>query len=115
MFSFGNMGNKPNKPKEKTDRNADLENILGNYLITQYQLERLEKMLADHIEYSASSSKFMFKHKDRWYNVDMRVEKQLTEEEERKILEEAAEKNAEEQKGFSALESASDQETEPVE
>ena len=60
-----------------TDR--ELENIVGNLMIAQYQVDKLRSKLAgkiggyyynlDKIETSA----FTFKHNEKWYKVSIRV------------------------------------------
>jgi hypothetical protein len=68
------------KSSEIEDRDSELENILGNLLIAEYQVEKLRGRLIDKISspYSASAvrdgSSYSFKHNGKWYRIAVRIE-----------------------------------------
>jgi hypothetical protein len=60
------------------DRDRELENVVGNLMIAQYQVDKLSSKLAGKIgEYyhlnNIQSSTFAFKDNEKWYKVSMRV------------------------------------------
>ncbi|MDQ3837867.1 MAG: hypothetical protein M3297_01205 [Thermoproteota archaeon] len=67
--------------KEEGIRDLELENIAGNLLIAEYQVEKLQSRLVDLVdgyrpELSGSkASTHVFKHNNRWYNLSIRVDK----------------------------------------
>ena len=70
------MNNK-NQPDE-TD--LELENIVGNLMIAQYQVDKLRSRLSERIgggygsESNKKASVHVFKHNDKWYKVTTKVE-----------------------------------------
>ena len=70
------MNNK-NQPDE-TD--LELENIVGNLMIAQYQVDKLRSRLSERIggRYGSESNKkasvHVFKHNDKWYKVTTKVD-----------------------------------------
>jgi len=65
------------------EREQDLENIIGNLLIADYQVQRLRSRLAEKIGevHSASpknKSAYTFKHGGKWYRVSVRVDEMDT-------------------------------------
>jgi hypothetical protein len=63
----------------KEERDLELENIIGNLMIAQYQVDKLRSKLSERIGgyLSASnknSSTNIFKHNDKWYKISMRVD-----------------------------------------
>ena len=62
-------------------RDLDLENIAGNLMIAEYQLNKLEQRLSQHIRsvgYHSFNSKkrsaHTFKYGDKWYKLSIKVE-----------------------------------------
>lgn len=78
MAWIGAFGNTPPTlpPKEPKDRSQDLENLIGNYLITDHQLTRLRVRIIDHIKSYQNESTFMFRSDDskKWFKVNVSVE-----------------------------------------
>ena len=76
-MAWGGWGFNPDPPKEeKSDRDAELENLLGNLLVAKYQVARLEDKLTNRVGNGHSDSKFMFKHGERWYQVTIHIDRQ---------------------------------------
>lgn len=64
--------------KIETERNMDLENVLGNLLIAEYQVNRLRERLANMLSvYSRKGSVYQFKMGDAWFQVSVGAEKQV--------------------------------------
>jgi hypothetical protein len=60
-------------------RDLELENIVGNLLVAEYQVDRLRTRLNDlingyrsHIKNNASTH--VFKHQDKWYKLSLRID-----------------------------------------
>lgn len=64
------------KDEPKSDRDTELENLLGNLLVAKYQVMRLEDKLTDRVGNGHPNSTFMFLHGERWYKVSINIEKQ---------------------------------------
>lgn len=65
------------------ERQQEPENIIGNLLIADYQVQRLRSRLAEKIGevHSASpnsKSAYTFKHGGKWYRVSVRVDEMDT-------------------------------------
>lgn len=64
------------------DRDKDLENIIGNLLVAEYQVDKLRCRLADKISPSYSSmqaknsSAYSFNVGSKWYRVSVKIEEQ---------------------------------------
>ena len=61
------------------DRDIELENIIGNLMIAEYQVDRLQSRLIERVGGLGSgsnkkSSSFVFKKNDKWYRVTLAVE-----------------------------------------
>ena len=63
-------------------RDLELENIIGNLLIAEYQVEKLRTRLSDmingyrpHIK-SIKTSTHVFKHNNKWYKLSLRVDEE---------------------------------------
>jgi hypothetical protein len=61
------------------DRDMELENIIGNLMIAEYQVDRLRSRLSERVGGLGSgsnkkSSSFVFKKNDKWYRVTLSVE-----------------------------------------
>lgn len=66
-------------PDIEEDRDLELENILGNLMIAQYQVDKLRSRLSERVGgYGSASNKkasaHIFKHNDKWYKITLRVD-----------------------------------------
>lgn len=66
-------------PDFDEERDLELENIMGNLMIAQYQVDKLRPRLNERVGgYGSASNKkasaHMFKHNDKWYKVTVRVD-----------------------------------------
>jgi hypothetical protein len=71
--------NNPQVPDIDEDRDMELENIVGNLMIAQYQVDKLRSRLSERVGgYGSASNKkgsaHIFKHNDKWYKVVVRVD-----------------------------------------
>lgn len=70
----------PNQlPDADDDRDLELENIIGNLMIAQYQVDKLRSRLSERVGgYGSASNKkssaHIFKHNDKWYKINIRVD-----------------------------------------
>ena len=72
------MGDGPSK--DNGERSQDLENLVGNLMITEHQATRIRNRLADHCTSTytknQTKSKFMFRDdKGNWFEVRVEVNK----------------------------------------
>ena len=73
------------KAPELEERDLELENIVGNLLIAEYQVDKLRNRLVDKISspYSGAvirdGSIFNFRHNNKWYKLSVRVEQESSE------------------------------------
>jgi hypothetical protein len=59
------------------DRDIELENIVGNLMIAQYQVDRLRSRLSDKIGSSETNKKgstHTFKHGNKWYKITLKLD-----------------------------------------
>ena len=73
------MNNKNQAPNIEEERDLELENIVGNLMIAQYQVDKLRSRLSERIDgYGSISNKKasvnVFKHNEKWYKVSTKVE-----------------------------------------
>ena len=73
------MINKNRAPNIEEERDLELENIVGNLMIAQYQVDKLRSRLSERISgYGSISYKkgsvHVFKHNEKWYKVSTKVE-----------------------------------------
>ena len=73
------MNNKNRAPNIEEQRDLELENIVGNLMIAQYQVDKLRSRLSERISgYGSISYKkgsvHVFKHNEKWYKVSTKVE-----------------------------------------
>jgi len=66
-------------PDFDEERDLELENIMGNLMIAQYQVDKLRSRLSERVGgYGSASNKkasaHIFKHNDKWYKVTVRVD-----------------------------------------
>jgi hypothetical protein len=68
------------KQSEEEKRDLELENIVGNLLIAEYQVDRLRTRLGDVVNgYSPkmmknNASTLVFKHNNKWYKLSIRID-----------------------------------------
>ena len=64
---------------EVSEQDQELENILGNLFIAEYQADKLKsrsvERLESHSRLQKSFSTFIFKQKDRWYRISLKIDK----------------------------------------
>ena len=68
-----------NQKEELEKRDIELENIVGNLMIAEYQVEKLRARVTEKIGrygYAADKkvSSHMFKHDSRWFKISVKVE-----------------------------------------
>lgn len=66
-------------PDIEDDRDMELENIIGNLMIAQYQVDKLRSRLSERVGgYGSASNKkasaHIFKHADKWYKITVKVD-----------------------------------------
>ena len=76
--------NNNHNPYMEEERDLELENIIGNLMIAQYQVDKLRSRLSERIGgYGSASNKKastnIFKHNDKWYKISMRVDEMSVE------------------------------------
>jgi hypothetical protein len=64
-------------------RDIELENIVGNLMIAEYQKDKLQSRLSERIGSFGSTSKkesssSVFKKNDKWYRISLSAEKMAT-------------------------------------
>ena len=74
-----NTNNNNSLPYNEEERDLELENIIGNLMIAQYQVDKLRSRLSERIGgYGSASNKKastnIFKHNNKWYKISMRVD-----------------------------------------
>jgi hypothetical protein len=66
--------------KAEEKRDLELENIVGNLLIAEYQVDRLRTRLADLVSgyrpqlIKNNASTLVFKHNNKWYKLSLRID-----------------------------------------
>jgi hypothetical protein len=61
-------------------RDPELENIIGNLIIAEYQVERLRTRLVDLVDKFRPEMRFnkrsthIFKHNNKWYKLSLRID-----------------------------------------
>lgn len=68
-----------NQKEELEKRDIELENIVGNLMIAEYQVEKLKTRVTERIgSYGYAPDKkissHMFKHDRRWFKISVKVE-----------------------------------------
>jgi hypothetical protein len=58
-------------------RDIELENLVGNLLIAEYQVERLKDRVSERLgaHDRAKISQNLFKHKNNWYSITINVDR----------------------------------------
>jgi hypothetical protein len=74
------MQTRDNEKQAEEKRDLDLENIVGNLFIAEYQVDKLRTRLAD-VVYgyrprmsNNKASTHVFKHNNKWYKLSLRVD-----------------------------------------
>jgi hypothetical protein len=71
-------GKQSEEGQEKRDQ--ELENIAGNLLIAEYQVDKLRNRLADFVDGSrpemsnSKASTHVFKHNNKWYKLSLSID-----------------------------------------
>ena len=65
--------------KEPQQRDLELENIIGNLMVAEYQVDRLRTRLLERFSgYGSTSNKkssmHTFKHNNKWYRIAIRID-----------------------------------------
>jgi hypothetical protein len=73
------MSNEQNQKNELEKRDIVLENVVGNLMNAEYQVEKLRGMVAQKIgRYDDGTDKkvssHMFKHDNKWFKMSVKVE-----------------------------------------
>lgn len=67
----------PEREQDIEERDIELENIVGNLMIAQYQVDRLRSRLSDKIGGSGTNKKgstHTFKHGNKWYKITLKLD-----------------------------------------
>jgi hypothetical protein len=74
------MQTRDNGKQAEEKRDLDLENIVGNLFISEYQVDKLRTRLAD-LFYgyrprmsNNKASTHVFKHNNKWYKISLRID-----------------------------------------
>jgi hypothetical protein len=68
------------RDKTEEKRDLELENIVGNLFIAEYQVDRLRSRIADVVSgYSPkmmknNTSTHVFKHNNKWYKLSLKID-----------------------------------------
>jgi hypothetical protein len=68
------------RDKAEEKRDLELENIVGNLLIAEYQVDRLRTRLTDLVSgyrpqmMKNNASTHLFKHNNKWYKLSLRID-----------------------------------------
>jgi hypothetical protein len=68
------------KQSEDEGRDLELENLVGNLLVAEYQVDRLRTRLSDIINRyrpqikNNKASSHVFKHNDKWYRLSLKID-----------------------------------------
>ena len=68
------------KQSEDEGRDLELENLVGNLLVAEYQVDRLRTRLSDIINRyrpqikNNRASSHVFKHNDKWYKLSLKID-----------------------------------------
>jgi hypothetical protein len=74
------MQTRDNEKQAEEKRDLDLENIVGNLFISEYQVDKLRTRLADLVYgyrprmSNNKASTHVFKHNNKWYKLSLRVD-----------------------------------------
>ena len=68
------------KERVEEKRDLELENIVGNLLIAEYQVDRLRSRLTELVDgyrpqmKNNKASTLVFKHNNKWYKLSLRID-----------------------------------------
>jgi len=74
------MQTRDNGKQAEEKRDLDLENIVGNLFISEYQVDKLRTRLADLVYgyrprmSNDKASTHVFKHNNKWYKLSLRID-----------------------------------------
>ena len=74
------MQTRDNEKQAEEKRDLDLENIVGNLFIAEYQIDKLRARLADLVYgyrpkmSNNKASTHVFKHNNKWYKLSLKVD-----------------------------------------
>ena len=74
------MQTRDNEKQAEEKRDLDLENIVGNLFIAEYQVDKLRTRLADLVYgyrprmSNDKASTHVFKHNNKWYKLSLRID-----------------------------------------
>jgi hypothetical protein len=74
------MQTRDNGKQAEEKRDLDLENIVGNLFIAEYQVDKLRTRLADLVYgyrprmSNNKASTHVFKHNNKWYKLSLRID-----------------------------------------
>jgi hypothetical protein len=74
------MQTRDNGKQAEEKRDLDLENIVGNLFISEYQVDKLRTRLADLVYgyrprmSNNKASTHVFKHNNKWYKISLRID-----------------------------------------
>ena len=74
------MLTRDNEGQSKEERDLEFENLVGNLLIAEYQVDRLRTRLADLVDgyrpqmKNNKASTHVFKHNNKWYKLSLRID-----------------------------------------
>jgi hypothetical protein len=82
-LKISNRDSNDKAPYIKEERDLELENIVGNMMIAQYQVDKLRSRLSERISgYGSASNKkasaHIFRQNDKWYKVTIKVDEMTT-------------------------------------
>jgi hypothetical protein len=64
-----------NQKQELEKRDIELENIVGNLMIAEYQVEKLRGRVTEKVgRYRYGVSSHMFKYDSKWFKISVKVE-----------------------------------------
>ena len=71
--------NNTEAPNIEEERDLELENIVGNLMIAQYQVDKLRSRLSERVggygsAINKKASVHVFKHNEKWYKVSTNIQ-----------------------------------------
>jgi hypothetical protein len=79
-LELSSMSKMQTRDKAEEKRDLELENIVGNLLIAEYQVDKLRTRLADLVDgyrpqmKNNKASTHVFKHNNKWYKLSLRID-----------------------------------------
>ena len=81
MLTIHRLYKNKQEAKERIKKIKELENIAGNLLIAEYQVDKLRTRLADLVDGfrtemgNNKASTHIFKHNNKWYKLSLKIDK----------------------------------------